>query len=535
MRPRPFAFPPRAVSLRALGGGLATLVLLAATPARGQTPTVAERLEDFEALKRELTSHYANLEWAVTGRRIDLRKLSDRISDGLREAETDAEARAAIEAFLASFGDGHLAVEWPDRTTAAGELGDAPRAPDASPCAARGFFPRPHDPGVAFHRLAEFRAVTTEDSKFFPIGRLRVRSGHHLGVLRIATFSEYDFPELCESLAARDGRGEGRSRDETEERRLAIAAADRLTEALARQIRTLRRSGIDGLLVDITGNGGGTTWLEPAMRSLTRVRVRGARLGFLRHPHWTKQLRARLATLEGAPAPPDAGGRARRIRAAAALRRAVEASESTCDRASLWENRAPGCSAIAEWPLFTTGVEPYARPGSLGDGPEAEILFSPSRYRYTEGVYDGPLYLLVDSGTASSAERFAAALGDQGAAVLVGQPTRGAGCGYTDGGIPTRLPHSRAVVKIPDCVQLRADGSNAVAGITPDVLVPWRDNDSQYLRAVRAAEAIRRAVGRGRAHRTAARRHRPADPSRPEPPRPARSSAHGVRPSSSRR
>jgi hypothetical protein len=35
---------------------------------------------------------------------------------------------------------------------------------------------------------------------------------------------------------------------------------------------------------------------------------------------------------------------------------------------------------------------------------------------------------------------------------------------------------------MPDCVRLRADGSNEVAGITPDILVPWANRDSEYQR-----------------------------------------------------
>ncbi len=62
-------------------------------------------------------------------------------------------------------------------------------------------------------------------------------------------------------------------------------------------------------------------------------------------------------------------------------------------------------------------------------------------------------------------------------------------------GIPTKLSHSGASVRLPDFIQFRADGTNAVAGITPDVLVPWRLNDSDYQRAERAYEALAAAIG----------------------------------------
>jgi len=41
-----------------------------------------------------------------------------------------------------------------------------------------------------------------------------------------------------------------------------------------------------------------------------------------------------------------------------------------------------------------------------------------------------------------------------------------------------------------DCVEVRADGSNAVAGIMPDLLVPWRNDDAPAQRAKRVADAL---------------------------------------------
>jgi hypothetical protein len=45
------------------------------------------------------------------------------------------------------------------------------------------------------------------------------------------------------------------------------------------------------------------------------------------------------------------------------------------------------------------------------------------------------------------------------------------------------LKNSQATVKIPDCVHFRKDGTNANAGVTPDILVPWSAHDNSYLRA----------------------------------------------------
>jgi C-terminal processing protease CtpA/Prc len=148
------------------------------------------------------------------------------------------------------------------------------------------------------------------------------------------------------------------------------------------------------------------------------------------------------------------------------------------------------CSLVVDHPLFVTGILPYAAPGMLPDRPSSHVLFSPSRYHYQEGIYRGPLAILVDDGTASSAERFTEMLQANRAATVVGIPTAGAGCGYTNGGIPVRLKMTSARVKVPDCVQFRRAFSNLVEGITPDVLVPWRSYDAPFQRATRAATAL---------------------------------------------
>lgn len=180
------------------------------------------------------------------------------------------------------------------------------------------------------------------------------------------------------------------------------------------------------------------------------------------------------------------------------LHQAMREAQRPCARESVWENREPGCSLVATTPsLYPQSVLPYAKPGSLPDTPSSRYLFYPSRYAYAEGVYTGQLMVLADRGTASSAEYFAAMLRDNGAATIIGEPTAGAGCGHTNRGIPTVLSNSGARVKIPDCVRLRADGSNEVAGITPDVLVPWRRNDSQYQRVKRVFDVLSQTLGAG--------------------------------------
>lgn len=477
----------------------ACLLLSSAGAASGQAIDTNAWLEDFAQLKREMSDHYANLEWAIGHRGLDLEQLSGRTETRLRQARSDAEAQAAVESFLGEFGDGHLYIEWArnggDATARHADSGPAKQPPL---CERLGY--RSHDvsPRLVFSRLNNFREVKTEDSRYFPVGVLSLPGGRNVGVIRIHLFSEHVFPELCERAASEAGlTGESPCDDECEDR-VERAAANLLTAAFARQVTALKRGKIRALVVDITGNGGGTNWVEPAARTLTAKPLRSPRQAFIRHEHWTRQLGARLAAVEADARQASPPHRDVLRRAAATLRQAMRETQHPCARESVWENREPGCSLVAAVPpLYPQSVLPYARPGSLPDTPSSRYLFYPSRYAYAEGVYAGRLLVLVDRGTASSAEYFAAMLRDNRAATVVGEPTFGAGCGYTNRGIPAVLRRSGARVKIPDCVRVRADGSNEVAGITPDVLIPWRRNDSPYQRVKRVSDVLSQTSGAG--------------------------------------
>jgi hypothetical protein len=75
------------------------------------------------------------------------------------------------------------------------------------------------------------------------------------------------------------------------------------------------------------------------------------------------------------------------------------------------------------------------------------------------------------------------AAADNHAAFIVGARTVGAGCGHTDGGTPTVLDHTKAVLEVPDCARIRADGTNEISGVIPDYLIPWRADDGPLYKA----------------------------------------------------
>src|SRR5688500_6763520 len=88
------------------------VMALGSNTANGQNFRTDVWLEDFVQLKREMSAKYANLEWAIENRGLDLKQLSGQTASHLSQARSEAEAKKAIESCLDAFGDGHLSVQW---------------------------------------------------------------------------------------------------------------------------------------------------------------------------------------------------------------------------------------------------------------------------------------------------------------------------------------------------------------------------------------------------------------------------------------
>ena len=69
-------------------------------------------LEDFHQLIAEMDSHYADLDWSVSYRHMNLAKLRSDTEQKILQSRDDQSAERAIELFLNPFGDGHLSVSW---------------------------------------------------------------------------------------------------------------------------------------------------------------------------------------------------------------------------------------------------------------------------------------------------------------------------------------------------------------------------------------------------------------------------------------
>lgn len=136
------------------------------------------------------------------------------------------------------------------------------------------------------------------------------------------------------------------------------------------------------------------------------------------------------------------------------------------------------------------GPVAYLAPDAMPDIRVAEKLNWPSEVRPLWGTWAGPLYVLIDNRTYSAAELFASELQNNRAAKLIGDRTGGDGCGFVNDVEPIELPHSHLRFQMPNCVRIRADGTDEVGGVMPDIAVVAADGENSRKQAVRVLWAL---------------------------------------------
>ncbi len=468
---------------------LLAVLTLCAAPVAAQTPASAPFdaegwIADLRQTREAMGAHYANLDWAVNEREAPLGQLFQIGEQRLRAARNDAEAREVFERLEKYLGDGHVDFVWSSAPSASGAAVVASSAgPDPRPpCEVLGFKADGRDGQAVAARLPDYRALEGESG--FPAGIVEVE-GRKVGVIRIAQLSAYAHPQSCAAALAAFTRPADQPCDDACLESLRVMAVDRVTEDLSARIRAMRDAGAETLLVDLAGNGGGSEWTEVAVRLFSPLRLKSARVGFPRHPHWVERFAADEQRLAEAARGQSRADRARLDSYRTVFAQAGQEAAAPCDPTPWFTAGAKSeCAWLTTAPLYATGVLAELDPSIIGK-PWAAEVFAPLAYRFEPGVWTGPLMVLVDGGTASAAEEFAAVLQDNAAAVVLGAPTRGAGCGHARGEIETVLRHSGARLRLPNCARLRADGTNEVGGVSPQVLIGFRDNDGPRNRVAR--------------------------------------------------
>lgn len=388
----------------------------------------------------------------------------------------------------------------PDTTPA-----PAPAAPSSAPapvtfsltgdaaCAALGFKAKPAGSPFEGPEVPGFERLT-DASNAFPAGLLTLAPERKLGVVRIPLFSEEAYPSACIAAWGTYRAGREGTCDDACQQAFRGEVVTRLLADLAARVKQFQRAKVEGVVVDLTGNGGGTNWVDPAMRIFGPKGMACPGQGVIRHPHHVKIFEDTRAELDADLAKPELPEADRRLLSDARERVAkwMEAAKPTCSRDAVWTK--PGATVACPNVLRTwgaCGLVAYLPQGALPGVASRTSVFEALGYRYEEGLYTGPVTVLMNSSTASAAEYAAGMLKDSAGARLVGSPTYGSGCGYINGGVPLVLAHSGLRVRMPDCARYRKDGTNEVAGLVPDVAVSWSPLETPEARAAKWMDVLR--------------------------------------------
>jgi len=451
---------------------------------------------DYAQLKKTMEQDYANLAWFASPEGgVNLPRLDRLTRRALAAARSDAEARRAIEGFVGAFHDGHFSLLPDLAPSSAPALTAVPeRALDANDpvatCAALGYLPTAR---IAFSQplesLPAFQLLADGMSTVYRAGLAITASGRRIGVIRIQNFTQRAFPASCvQGLQALKTQGAT-----INARAVHDAADDRWHAGLAEQIATLKAAGMQALLIDVGNNSGGNDSGDLFPRLLTDKPVRSARLRMVASGAARDYADEQLHRLDEVLNTTTAEARAALTQAREFFVQAREAARQPCDMAWVWTQQRPwngaGCNRLVDMGYAGGHVATLPR-GAYGDQNIAYRLSMPSSADDLWAMWTGPLYVLTDGRTYSSAEMFSAVVQDNHLGKTVGTTTGGDGCGFMAGDRPKQLSHSHLRLRMPDCMRLRADGRDEVAGIAPDLPVLATEGEDARQRATRILETI---------------------------------------------
>lgn len=449
---------------------------------------------DYATLKQALERDYANLAWiGSTQSGVDLPALDRQTQRALDSAENDAQAEQAIRDFVAGFHDGHFSFLTTLQTVAAAAEPasvDLSAADAASGCAALGVGAGGH-PGFSlpFESLPGFKLLSDGMDQPLRTGLLTTPQGPRVGLLRLPEFAPTAYLGLCRQVWQ-----QLRSEDSADDMRDALM--DALVDAVATALQGFAAAKADLVLVDVGNDPGGNDSGDVLTRLFTTRPVHSAPLLVSQSPAGTAYLDEQLHRLTGALQehhPDPAARRLLRQSIAAFQQSRRSAGDAPCDLSWTWSERrdwnAMPCRRLVE-AGSSGGPLDYLPADAIADMTIAHRLNWAQDVRAHWGAWTGPVYVLTDAKTYSSAEMFAARMHDNGIARTVGVRTGGDGCGFMGKSKPVVLPHSSLRLRMPDCVRLRADGSDEVAGIAPDLPVLPQSGESDRARAWRLLQTV---------------------------------------------
>jgi len=488
---------------RLLSSAIAALCICSLSPNKvvAQQSTFKREawLQDYSTLKHALERSYSNLAWFASPQSgIDLPALNRRTLAALHHAKSDEEAQSAVLAFVGGFHDGHfsqlasLAPATGSKTKDPAPFQYDRQKPEAG-CAALGYAAIGRtDFSLPFESLPGFTLTADGHDHPFRAGILMTDGHVQIGIVRIYSFRAESYFAVCLNAWKRavwDEHGQLKTSD------LRSDIDKEWYRALAEVLKQFDAAKVNAVLVDIGNNSGGNDSGDMAARLFSAMPMHSAKLRMSQDTVASKAyFDEEVAALTRAQSyHPDAEGQRLIDEAVKSLSTEQAKLASPCPMEWVWKRREDwqgnGCKRLVDVGS-AGGPLDYLKPGVIDDVQIAKRLHWPAEYVQLWGTWTGPTYVLTNNRTYSAAEMFAAVMQNNHAARIIGAQTGGDGCGFIDGPEPVALPNSRLRFRIPNCVRMRADGTDEVAGIKPDLPVLPEDNESARSQAHRLAQTI---------------------------------------------
>ena len=231
--------------IRTLAIALAGALLTGAAPPPQPFDRAAWKA-DFERVKAGLAEGYANLDWQIEKRGLNLVRADQQITAMLDKANSDVEAVVIFYRLIDAFHDPHLQL-LPGPPPGAATL--LPRQSSveapikvADSCSDEHYSDRRPATSLPYAKTPEWREISPGPFQAGLIG--------DIGIIRIPSFDEQHYLSVCKSVASPTLKG----------RELQLATRAELNRRLTALIGELRARGVKKLAVDLSGNGGGSEW-----------------------------------------------------------------------------------------------------------------------------------------------------------------------------------------------------------------------------------------------------------------------------------
>ncbi|NAS31564.1 hypothetical protein GTQ40_11320 [Flavobacteriaceae bacterium R38] len=448
-------------------------------------------LNDFELLKNELTTGYANLSFAVKERQIDIKALNNNIKAKLKLASSKKEAQNIIGEFLGKFQDGHLKARLYDNLAEQASKSVPPSNTDSIDLALKKMKVVKTNTGyhLQYDLIKGFKSLVQNQNPFK--ASIIKSENMTIGILRIPSFSPKHYWEIASNIWKEYQKElQGECKEDCQEAFIR-KVENKLTNYVIERIEELNSEKTDALLIDISGNGGGTEWMHQLARLFTKKELKGPPMSFVKHLHWKKTLKSQKKLIEKDLQANISETLKNKLKLFNnMIDELIENTNNNCIAEQVWEKNDIDCLDLISHP-FNTEL-PY----DIMNDPQFHLLASKqligtARFHpFKKGIFSGPLYIAINRGTASASEGFASLFQFNNAATLIGKKSYGVGCGYTNGGIQIDLKNIGLTVYMPDCVRFTKYNENELKGISPDIAVNWTKEDTMSKRGQAVIDAI---------------------------------------------